>query len=290
MEVNTKYKDSFFSFLFNHSDVLRELYSALQGISIPQDIPITVNTLKNVLFFDRINDVSFEIGDKLVVLIEHQSSISPNLTLRLLMYITRVYEQILESKNIHTKRRLLIPRPEFFVLYNGIVDYPDEKILKLSESYEEAGEFLGYGKENLSLELTAKVININAGRNEDKLQKCQTLAGYSIFVAKVREYQRLTGIIEEGINLAIKYCLEYGILKEIFEEKAMEVKRLMITEWNLEEVLTIRFEDGIEIGREEGREENRKEVARKALENGATIEFIHNITGLDIEAIMSLQP
>jgi hypothetical protein len=41
------------------------------------------------------NDISFEIGDKLVVLIEHQSTINPNMPLRLLLYIGRVYEKIL---------------------------------------------------------------------------------------------------------------------------------------------------------------------------------------------------
>jgi hypothetical protein len=38
---------------------------------------------------DRINDISFEIGGKLVVLIEHQSTINHNMALRLLLYIAR---------------------------------------------------------------------------------------------------------------------------------------------------------------------------------------------------------
>ena len=50
---------------------------------------------------DMINDISFEIGGKLVVLIEHQSTINPNMALRLLMYIGRVYEKILNDETIH---------------------------------------------------------------------------------------------------------------------------------------------------------------------------------------------
>jgi hypothetical protein len=38
--VNKKYKDSVFSSLFSNPDVLRELYSAIEGIPIPPDIPI----------------------------------------------------------------------------------------------------------------------------------------------------------------------------------------------------------------------------------------------------------
>ena len=62
MKANRKYKDSVFSCLFSDPDVLRELYSALEGVELPQDVPITINTLENVLFFDKINDISFVIG------------------------------------------------------------------------------------------------------------------------------------------------------------------------------------------------------------------------------------
>ena len=85
MSINTKYKDSVFSFLFSDPDSLRELYCALENVNIPSDIPITINTLRNVLFMERINDISFDIGGKLVILIEHQSTINPNIAVRLFM-------------------------------------------------------------------------------------------------------------------------------------------------------------------------------------------------------------
>ena len=92
--VNTKYKDSVFSFLFSDPDSLRELYCALENVTLPEDVPVTINTLQDVLFLDRVNDISFEIGGKLVILFEHQSTINPNMALRLLLYIARVYEKI----------------------------------------------------------------------------------------------------------------------------------------------------------------------------------------------------
>ena len=95
MSANTKYKSGVFSFLFSEPDLLRELYGALEGVTLPPDVPITINTLRNVFFMGIINDVSFEIGGKLVVLIEHQSTINPNMALRLLMYIavTTIYSR-----------------------------------------------------------------------------------------------------------------------------------------------------------------------------------------------------
>jgi len=71
MKSNVRYKDSIFSFLFSDPDVLRELYSALEDVELAPDVPVTINTLKDVLFKDMVNDISFEIGDKLVILVEH---------------------------------------------------------------------------------------------------------------------------------------------------------------------------------------------------------------------------
>ena len=69
MNVNRNFKNGVFTTLFNDPDLLRKLYCALKGVSLSPDIPIFVNTLENVLFLDFNNDISFEIGGKLVVLI-----------------------------------------------------------------------------------------------------------------------------------------------------------------------------------------------------------------------------
>ncbi|GHV90722.1 hypothetical protein AGMMS50268_12250 [Spirochaetia bacterium] len=53
---------------------------------------MSINTLTDVFFKDQINDLSFTVDNRLVVLIEHQSTINPNMPIRLLMYIARVYE------------------------------------------------------------------------------------------------------------------------------------------------------------------------------------------------------
>jgi hypothetical protein len=119
MGSNKRYKDSVFSLLFSDPDTLRELYGAIEGINLPPDIPITINTLEGVLYKSFLNDVSFEIGHRLVVLLEHQSSVNPNMAIRLLMYIARVYEKLTAGQNLYGRKKLIIPRPEFIVLYNG---------------------------------------------------------------------------------------------------------------------------------------------------------------------------
>jgi hypothetical protein len=50
MNINKKHKDSLFSFLFSNPEVLRELYSAITGVTVAPDISIDINTLTDVLY------------------------------------------------------------------------------------------------------------------------------------------------------------------------------------------------------------------------------------------------
>ena len=293
METNDKYKNNVFTMLFSDPDLLRELYCALGGVCLPPDAPVTINTLENVLFMGKYNDISFEIGGKLVVLIEHQSTINPNMALRLLMYIGRVYEKIIDGRDIYSKKPLSIPQPEFFVLYNGTDPFPDQEIYRLSGSFEKL-ENLGLAeKDTPALELIVKVININEGRNKDIAESCKKLAEYSAFVAKVRALKIELDSLEEAIREAIKYCQKHDILREFLKLYAAEVLSMLMTEFNLDDALAVRYEDGLEDGREEGREEGEEnkvlEIARNALAEGSSLEFVQKITGLSLEEIEKLR-
>jgi len=293
MGANTKYKDSVFSLLFSDPDLLRELYCALEGVALPPDIPVTINTLQDVFFKDRINDISFEIGGKLVILIEHQSTINPNMAFRLLVYIARVYEKIVDIKKTYKTKPIHLPRPEFFVLYNGVSPCPDDETLRLSKAFERASSIGIPDKEIPSLELVARVININQGRNREIVQRCETLNGYCAFIGKVREYESEGYSLEEAIRKAVKYCRDHDILKEFLEANAKEVMTMLMEEWNWDDALAVRYEegmeDGLEKGREEGMEKGREETARNALSQGLSVDIVQKITGLDMEAIVKIK-
>ena len=310
MNVNVKYKDSVFSFLFSDPVVLRELYSAIEGVEIPPDTPIEINTLSDILYMDQVNDISFTIDNRLVVLIEHQSTINQNMPLRLLLYIARIYEKITDRKRLYNTKLEKIPTPEFIVLYNGKTLYPDHTELKLSEAFINADDLRK--NRTLPLELTVQVYNINHGRNPELLKKSETLNGYSFFIKKVRKnYKELLpkhektkealrkGVIDkialrnEAIKMAIEFCINHGILKEFLETHSSEVFNMLLTDWNWDDAKEVwqeeAYEDGFEEGREEGLEEGREAVARNALAKGLSIEFVHEITGLSLEMIEKLK-
>ena len=59
---------------------------------------------------------------------------------------------------------------------------------------------------------------------------------------------------------------------------------MLYAEWNWDDALAVRCEEG----REEGLEEEKLEIARNLLSKGSTPEFVHDITGLDMETIENL--
>jgi len=62
MNINAGYKNSVFSLLFGNPDTLRELYGAIEGVTLPAGIQIDINTLSDVLYMEQINDISFTAG------------------------------------------------------------------------------------------------------------------------------------------------------------------------------------------------------------------------------------
>ncbi|MCL2706001.1 MAG: Rpn family recombination-promoting nuclease/putative transposase [Spirochaetaceae bacterium] len=308
MQTNRKFKDSVFTSLFSTPDVLRELYCALKGISLPNDIPVSINTLENVLFMDTYNDISFEIGGKLVILIEHQSTINPNMAFRLFLYIARVLEKRIEGRTLYSRKPISIPWPEFFVLYNGKDIFPDKHIYKLSDLFEKPN-FME--NDNPLLELEVKVLNINEGRNKEIINRSKKLSEYCVFITKIHEYWKELGDLEEGIKRAIKYCQSYDILTEYLKTHGSEVLNMILTEWNTEDAIAFARKEEREEGRaegrvvgreegridglEEGREEGREKAFRDKLQTvanlkklGVSIEIISQATSLSVDEIIKI--
>jgi len=60
---------------------------------------------------------------------------------------------------------------------------------------------------------------------------------------------------------------------------------MLLTEWNLDDALAVARKEGYE----KGRTEVKLEIARNLLVEGSSLEFVHEITGLDIDTIKGLQ-
>jgi predicted transposase YdaD len=244
-----------------------ELYSAISGKSYPKSTKIEIVTLSDVLYMNQINDIAFVLEDRLIVLIEHQSSVNSNMPLRMLQYLSAEYAMIVDRKSLYKQKRIMIPSPEFIVLYNGDKKFPDYKELKLSDSYN-------FKTSDLYLELVVKIYNINKGRNADMASRSLVLSGYEEFIAQIKENLKSMDL-REAIKLAVKTCISKNILVSFLERHSSEVLNMLIRgEWNMDEALAVRYEEGREDGREEGREESREKTLEEVfslLEQGVSL-------------------
>ena len=261
---NRKHKSSVFSTLFGEPNALRDLYSAIEGVDIPQDAIIDINTLSDALYMGQINDVSFTINNRIVVLIEHQSSINENIPTRLLMYIGRVYEKIINRDKLYQRKLMKIPKPEFIVLYNGKENFPEYKEYKLSDAFIDAGELKKNDNSNNTLELKVKAYNINHGHNKNLLEKSQFLGGYSVFIDKIREFN-VNLSLEESVKMAIKYCVKNDILKQFLRKHGSEVINMLYDDISVQDFVHIRVSEAVEDVHEEYREKTQK-IREKARE------------------------
>jgi len=273
-QTNRNHKDSVFTRLFSEKSNLLELYSAISGKSYPESTKIEIVTLSDVLYMNQINDIAFVLEDRLIVLIEHQSSINNNMPLRMLQYLSAEYAMIVDRKSLYKQKRIVIPYPEFIVLYNGDKKFPDYKELKLSDSYK-------FKTPDLYLELVVRIYNINKGHNAEMAGKSSVLSGYEEFIAEIKENLKSMEL-RDAIKLAVKTCISKNILVSFLERHGSEVLNMLIRgEWNIEEAIAVRCE--------EAREDEREENAKSMLKEGLDVALIERITKLPQKEILALR-
>ena len=292
---NRNYKDSVFVDLFSTDEKAKErflsLYNALHATQL-HDVTLLENIkLEQVMYMSFANDVSYLVENKIIFLIEHQSTINPNMPLRCLEYVSRLYEKLFESKEKYSRKLLNIPTPEFYVFYNGMEPYPCDKTLKLSHAFIELTE-------QPNLELIVKIVNINQHNEHPLLEMCKPINEYSIFVQTVREWKAVDPV--HGFQKAVEECIANNILREYLERKAKEVINMLLAEYNYEEDIAVQraeerelaFAEGIEQGRSEGIEQGSH---KKAVESARVLKQLHcdtamimPVTGLSAEEIETL--
>lgn len=250
-------KDSVFRDLFGKDrDAkinLLSLYNALFNAVETDPEQITNVSLDDTVFAAIVNDVAFTIGDRSVVLAEHQSTVNENMPLRMLLYIGREYERMTKQSDRYRKALITVPTPEFVVFYNGTDSQPAERVMKLSDAYATPTG-------SPALELTVKQININVAVNHPLLQKCSVLREY----AQMVEITRQAGRNKKDMKEAIEECIRRGILADYLSRKAKEVINMLIGEYN--------YEDDLRVQRQEAAEQERQSVFERMITLGYTEE------------------
>ena len=88
------YKDTIFRMIFKDKRELLILYNAVNGTHYTNPDDLEITTLENAIYMNVKNDISCVL-DMRMNLYEHQSTFNPNMPLRDLFYIARLYEEII---------------------------------------------------------------------------------------------------------------------------------------------------------------------------------------------------
>ena len=285
LTTNRMYKSRIFAMLFSDRNELLKLYNAINGTSYDDQDLLQVNTLENAIYMSMQNDVSFIIEMRLN-LYEHQSTYSPNLPVRYLLYVADVYSDYTKDMNLYGTKAVKLPTPRFVIFYNGQAEQPDRKELRLSELFS-------IPDADPSLELKAVMLNINKGHNRKLMETCRTLQDYAEYTFRVREYAAEMPL-DLAVEQAITECISEGILADFLRKNRAEAKKVSIYEYDEERHMRQTREEGMEEGYangfSQGIEQGITQTVINLLKSGFLTDIqIREITGLDQEQLDELK-
>ena len=263
-------------------------------------------------------DIAMLIDGKIVILIEHQSTINKNMPFRFLEYIARIYEKITTKDEKFGRKLVKLPIPEFYVFYNGKDDYPTESMMKLSDAFMQLGDNCELKNQlenvNYPLEISVKVININVDKENPILKRCEALKEYSEFIEQVRF--NIENEIPEPFTTAIKEAIKKGFLSDYLNRKSTEVQNMLLAEYDYDTDIAVQrreaFDDGLSQGRNEGiaigeklgeergisiglsqgisqgEKKAKLETAKSMILRNISIDIVAECTGLSVEEIEKL--
>jgi len=271
--VNRKYKDSIFvDLLTSKEENIRQVCEAL-GESVRHE-NIEILRLDNTVYTGLQNDVSCLIGQRLMMLIEHQSTPNPNMPMRCLQYAGRLYESIVPKEDRYSTCLKAYPNAECYTFYNGDAPYPEYSELRLSDLFIDKSR-------PPSIELIVKVLNINYSENNNFLKKCPILNDYAIFVQRVKENR---GEGAKGYEKAVRSCMKDGILKEYLDMKTRVINSMLVSEYDAELHMKVRLEEAAKQGIQQGI----ATIAHMMKLNGYDIQEIQKLSGLSKEEVERL--
>ena len=276
MPVNRTYKSTLFIMLFQDKHNLLELYNAVSGKHYTDPGVLEINTLENAIYMTVKNDISFLIDGRLS-LYEHQSTYNPNLPLRFLIYISKLYLRMTRNANLYGTKLIRIPPPEFLIFYNGKEELPEQTVLNLSDMYETKDPHAG-------LELSAVMLNISGKHNQKLKEACTTLKEYAIYTDKVRKYAEETEL-PDAVEQAIQECIAEGVLQDFLEKHRAEAKEMSIFEYDQEKHMRQEREEAWADGHSAGLAEARLSMIIQMLKNGMSAEDISRAAGATEEEI-----
>ena len=169
--LKRKAKDSVFTSLFKDPENVARLYMDLHPeCKNVKASDVDIKTLTSVFVDSIYNDLGFVVKengkDKVIVLVEAQSTWNPNMPLRMWFYLSETYRDYVKKtrQNLYGSKKIQLPPPEMYLIFTGkrknkvkIMSLGDDffggeilKNMKIHVLYESDntiyGEYIGFCK------------------------------------------------------------------------------------------------------------------------------------------------
>ena len=281
-------KDSVFTHLFSEPKYLLELYRALHPedkVSTEKDIADI--TIRNVITDNMYNDLGFRVGKTLLILIEAQSTWSPNIIIRELMYLMQTYNNYFteNSVDLYASKKIELPKPEFYVIFTG-----ERKEKKDYISLKE--EFFPNAKD-LQVDVRTKILY--DGKKGDIINQYVSFAKVCNDQIKKHKYTK------EAIKEILRICIGKNVLAEYLKSREVEIMDIMTALFDEDEInrryllrvkresLQEGLQQGMQQGMQQGKAEAQYTIAVNLLKSkNMSITEIALATGLSVDEVQSL--
>ncbi len=264
-------KDSVFTDLFQNKKYLLQLYKSLHPEDDVTEDDLNDITIKNVLTDNIYNDLGFTVGDKLMILVEAQSSVwTVNIIVRALMYLVQTWHDYFErtKQNLYKSKKVQMPMPEIYVIFTGERKTRPSEISLSQEFFD--------GKE---CGIDVRVKMIYDGKEGDIINQ------YVLFTKICNEQMKEHGRTRKAVMEAIRICKDRDVLREYLSNRESEVVSIMMVLYDEEEIMR----SYVESERHEAKRDEKIETARRLLQmQKLTNDDIAAGSGLTIEEVEKL--
>ncbi len=216
-------KNSVFLDLFQNKSYLLKLYKTLH----PEDITATEDsltdvTITNVLTDNLYNDLGFIANNKLMILVEAQSTWTVNILVRVLLYLAQSYHEYFQRtcQDYYKSRKVKMPKPELYVIFTGNKGQKPNKISLSKEFFEGV---------DIDLEIKAKIIY--ESDTDDIINQ------YIIFCKVFNDQTKQHGMTQKAVTETIRICKDRNVLKEYLLEREKEVVTIMMSLFDSEQIM-----------------------------------------------------
>ena len=217
-------KNSVFLDLFQDKKNLLKLYKALH----PEDKGATedmldIVTIDNVLTDNLYNDLGIMVGNnRLLLLLEAQSSWTVNILIRILLYLAQSYHEYFErtSQSLYKSKKVKVPKPELYVIYTGNKGRKPDTIFLSQEFFD---------GEDIDIEIKAKVLYES---NRDNI-----INEYIVFCKVFNEQIKVHGMTKQAVTETIRICKDRNILRQYLSSKEKEVVTIMMSLFDDEQIM-----------------------------------------------------